>query len=69
MKSLKERLTALANGDFSYESENGGGYLPVFQPKEMQKCVQAMQLLVEETQRAQPAGRLLPPSLAIPLIL
>ena len=50
MVSLKERLQAAANGDFSHFQGGIPPGVPAFDHEEMKRCVQALQRLVLRSQ-------------------
>jgi hypothetical protein len=69
MSSLKDRLEAISKGEI-IETGSTVSVLPVFNDKEMTKCVAALMQLVVSSQRcAASAVRLRPPSNAIQMIL
>ena len=50
MVSLKERLQAAADGDFSHFEGGIPPAVPAFDHEEMKRCVQALQRLVQRSQ-------------------
>ena len=50
MASLKERLQAAADGDFSHFEAGIPTGIPAFDHEEMKRCVQALQRLVQRSQ-------------------
>jgi hypothetical protein len=69
MSSLKDRLEAISKGEI-IETGSTVSVLPVFNDKEMTKCVAALLQLVESSQRSSASAvRLRPPSNAIHMIL
>jgi hypothetical protein len=50
MVSLKERLQAAADGDFSHFEAGIPTGIPAFDHEEMKRCVQALQRLVQRSQ-------------------
>jgi hypothetical protein len=50
MVSLKERLQAAADGDFSHFQGGIPPWVPAFDHEEMKRCVQALQRLVLRSQ-------------------
>ena len=50
MVSLKERLQAAADGDFSHFEGGIPNEVPAFDHEEMKRCVQALQRLVLRSQ-------------------
>ena len=50
MVSLKERLQAAADGDFSHFQGGISPGVPAFDHEEMKRCVQALQRLVQRSQ-------------------
>jgi len=70
MVSLKERLQAGADGDFSQLEEGIPKGVPAFDHEEMKLCVQALQRLVLRSQeKVSPGERCLPVAFVQPLIL
>ena len=70
MVSLKERLQAGADGDFSQLEDGIPKGVPVFDHEEMKRCVQALQRLVQRSQETVlPGERCQPDAFVQPLIL
>ena len=70
MVSLKERLQAGADGDFSQLEEGIPKVVPTFDHEEMKLCVHALQRLVQRSQeKVLPGERCQPAAFAQPLIL
>jgi len=67
MESLREILTKQANGDF--EPTEGGSSIPPHDPEDMKCLHQALNQLTGCKQDDANAPRLLPPSIALPLML
>jgi hypothetical protein len=70
MVSLKERLQAAADGDFSHFEAGIPTGIPAFDHEEMKRCVQAMQRLVQRSKGAvSPSDRCHVAASVQPLIL
>lgn len=70
MVSLKERLQASADGDFSQLEEGVPKGVPAFDHEEMKLCAHALQRLVQRSrEKVLPGERCQPVAFAQPLIL
>ncbi|CAB1369175.1 hypothetical protein [Denitratisoma oestradiolicum] len=70
MVSLKERLQAAADGDFSQFETGVPTGIPAFNHEEMKRCVQALQRLVQRSQGTMsPSERCQVAAFVLPLIL
>lgn len=72
MKSLREILQQQANGDFS-DATAGESMIPRHNPEDMKCALRALQQLINSREntanRVAKGDRLLPPAIALPLML